>query len=70
MFVTVALVYVFVAAIRRASASLRAEGERIVSVVVVLSPGYLSVWAPKEELRGLLALLEGGEHAPGGMSYE
>ena len=27
MFVTVALVYVFVAAIRRASASLRAEGE-------------------------------------------
>ena len=44
--------------------SLRSGGERIVSVVVVLSPGYLAVWAPKEELRGLLTLLEGGEFAP------
>lgn len=28
------------------------------SVVVVLSPGGLAVWAPKEEVRGLLELLE------------
>ena len=30
----------------------------LASVSVVLSPGGLSVWAPKEEIRGLLALLD------------
>ena len=38
----------------------------LASVAVVLSPGRLQVWAPKEEVRGLLALLaappsDGGE---------
>ena len=33
----------------------------LASVVVVLSPGHMAVWSPKEEVVGLLALLEGGE---------
>ena len=39
-----------------------AEGKAevaLASVVVVLSPGGLAVWAPKEEIKGLLALLPG-----------
>ena len=34
------------------------DGEAIASVVAVLSPGGLQVWAPKEEVVGLLALLD------------
>jgi len=44
-----------------ASAAADADGRApavLASVSVVLSPGGLSVWAPKEEIRGLLALLD------------
>jgi hypothetical protein len=44
-----------------ASAAADADGRTpavLASVSVVLSPGGLSVWAPKEEIRGLLALLD------------
>ena len=41
----------------QASKASRGRAEVLASVVSVLSPGGLSVWAPKEEVNGLLGLL-------------
>ena len=41
------------------------DGEGLLaSVVCVLSPGGLAVWAPKEEVVGMLSLLDAGTLAP------
>ena len=41
------------------------DGESLLaSVVCVLSPGGLAVWAPKEEVVGMLSLLDDGTLAP------
>ena len=45
------------------SSTVGKEESVLASVACVLSPKELSVWAPKEEVRGMLALLEEEEES-------